>query len=156
MIKVNLAVEHKLMRVISRLAMPIACASALVLSSVSPAFATLTCSAANVTLNYGSYNVLAGTVLNGAGTITVTCTKVAGGGQNTNGNVTYQAALTPLTPDSLHRRAEPTGSATSCIWIRPARLSRGEMGQAGPLLSPEPSQCQKARRRPMFRRISTP
>lgn len=107
MIKVNLVVEHKLMRVMGRLALLIACASALVLSSVSPALATLTCSAANVTLNYGSYDVLAGTVLNGAGTITVTCTKVAGGGQNVNGNVTYRAALTPLTPRQL---APPSGT----------------------------------------------
>jgi spore coat protein U-like protein len=104
MTKVNLVVEHKLMRVMSRLAMLIARALALVLSSVSPALAALTCSAANVTLNYGAYNVLAGTALNGAGTITVTCTKTGG---TAAGNVTYKAALTPLTPRQL---APPSGT----------------------------------------------
>jgi hypothetical protein len=104
---VNFVTKHRLLRIMGRFALPLACVSALVLSSVSPAFATLTCSAANVTLNYGSYDVLAGTALNGAGTITVTCRKVAGGGQNVNGNVTYRAALTPLTPRQL---APPSGT----------------------------------------------
>ena len=107
MTKVRRVAGHRLMRAIRRFALLIAWASALVLSSVSPAFATLTCSAANVTLNYGSYDVLAGTVLDAAGAITVTCTKVAGGGQNVNGNVTYTAALTPLTPRQL---APPSGA----------------------------------------------
>ena len=62
---VNFATRHRLLRLIGRCALLLACASALVLSSVSPALAALTCSAANVTLNYGSYNVLAGTALNG-------------------------------------------------------------------------------------------
>jgi spore coat protein U-like protein len=107
MTKGNLVAVRRLMRAMGRFAMLIACASALVLSSVSPAFATLTCSAGNVTLNYGAYDVLAGTVLDAAGTITVTCTKVAGGGQNVNGNVTYTAALTPLPPRQL---APPSGA----------------------------------------------
>ena len=102
MTKVKLVAKHELKRVMGRFAMPIACASALVLSSVSPAFATITCSAANVTLNYGSYDVLAGTVLDGAGTITVTCTR-NGGPQN----VSYAVALTPLTPRQL---APPSGA----------------------------------------------
>ena len=42
MTKVNFVAKHKLKRVMGRFAMLIACASALVLSSVSPAFATLT------------------------------------------------------------------------------------------------------------------
>jgi spore coat protein U-like protein len=101
---VNFVSEHKLMRVIGRVVLLLACASALILSSVSPADAALTCSAANVTLNYGSYDVLAGTALNGAGTITVSCTKT---GPTGTGNVTYHAALTPLTPRQL---APPSGT----------------------------------------------
>lgn len=104
MTRVNPAVEHKRVRVIGRFVMLIACASALVLSSVSPAFAALTCSAANVTLNYGAYDVLAGAVLDAAGTITVSCTKTGGTG---SGNVTYTAALTPLTSRQL---APPSGT----------------------------------------------
>jgi spore coat protein U-like protein len=107
MTKLTLVAEHKLIRVVGRLAGLITCASALVLSSVSPAFATIRCSAANVTLNYGPYDVLAGTVLDAAGSITVTCTKSPGGGTNFNGNVTYAAALTPLAPRQL---APPSGA----------------------------------------------
>jgi spore coat protein U-like protein len=98
MTKVNLIAEHKLKRVMGRFAMLIACASALALFSVSPAFAALTCSAGNVPLNYGSYSVLAGTVLDAAGTITVTCTKTSG---TASGNVTYTVKLTPLSPRQL-------------------------------------------------------
>jgi len=105
MTKVNLMAKHQLKRVMGRFATLLACASALVLSSVSPALAALTCSAANVTINYGSYDVLAGTVLDGAGTITVTCTKTQASEQN--GNVTYAVALTPLTPRQL---APPSGA----------------------------------------------
>ncbi len=100
----NFVSKHRLLRLMGRFALLLACASMLVLSSVSPALAALTCSAANVTLNYGSYNVLAGTALNGAGTITVTCTKTGG---TAAGNVTYKAALTPLTPRQL---APPSGT----------------------------------------------
>jgi spore coat protein U-like protein len=102
---VNLVAEHRLIRAIGRFAVLIACASALVLSSVSPAFAVLTCSAANVLLNYGAYDVLAGTVLDAAGTITVSCTRDNVGAQNQS--VTYAVALTPLTPRQL---APPSGT----------------------------------------------
>ena len=101
---VNFVSKHRLLRIVARFALLLACASALVLSSASPALAALTCSAANVTLNYGSYDVLAGTALNGAGTITVSCTKT---GPTGTGNVTYHAALTPLTPRQL---APPSGT----------------------------------------------
>jgi spore coat protein U-like protein len=106
MTKMNIVAEHKLIRVVARFALQIAFASALVLSSVSPALARLACIAANATLNYGPYDVLAGTVLNAAGTITVTCTK-SGINANVNGNVTYAVALTPLTPRQL---APPIGT----------------------------------------------
>ena len=96
--------EYRFLRVLRRAAILIACASALVLSPVSPALAALSCSAANVTLNYGSYDVLAGTALNGAGTITVTCAKAA---NDASGNVSYAVALTPLTPRQL---APPSGT----------------------------------------------
>jgi len=87
-----------------RRATSIVAAWALALASIHPALAVLTCSAANVTLNYGSYDVLAGTVLDGAGSITVTCSKAASDG---SGNVTYNVALTPL---SLRELAPPSGS----------------------------------------------
>lgn len=101
---VNCVTKHRLLRIVGRFALLLACASALVLSSVSPAFAALTCSAANVTLNYGPYDVLAGTVLNGAGTVTVTCTKSS---STAAGNVSYNVALTPLTSRQL---APPSGT----------------------------------------------
>jgi len=98
------AAKHELVQIMRRFLMPIACASALALSSVSPALAALTCVAGNVILNYGSYDVLAGTVLDAAGTITVSCTKTGGTG---TGNVTYTVGLTPLTPRQL---APPSGT----------------------------------------------
>jgi spore coat protein U domain-containing protein, fimbrial subunit CupE1/2/3/6 len=98
MTEVSLVARQRRMRLLGRFAMSIARASALVLLSVSPAFASLTCSAANVTLNYGSYDILAGTALNAAGTVTVTCTKTGG---TAAGNVSYNVALTPLTPRQL-------------------------------------------------------
>jgi len=101
---VNFVAERRLLWLMRRVATSIASASALLLFSVSPAFAALTCSAANVTLNYGSYDVLAGTALNAAGTVTVTCTKTGGTG---TGNVSYDVALTPLTPRQL---APPSGT----------------------------------------------
>lgn len=100
----NFVSKHRLLWIVARIALLLACASALILTSVSPAVAALTCSAANVTLNYGAYNVLAGTALNGAGTIRVRCTKTGATGA---GNVTYHAALTPLTPRQL---APPSGT----------------------------------------------
>ena len=100
----NFVSKHRLVRIVGRFALLLACASALVLSSASPAFAALSCSAANVTLNYGAYDVLAGTALNGAGTITVSCTK---SGPTAAGNVSYEVALTPLTPRQL---APPSGT----------------------------------------------
>lgn len=105
MTKAILMSGRKLMRVMARYAMLIACAAALVWSSVSPALAMLRCDAADVTLNYGPYDVLAGTV-DGAGTITVTCTK-SDTGANQDGTVFYSVALTPLGP---RRLAPPSGT----------------------------------------------
>lgn len=105
MTRVNLVAGQKLMRGMGRFAMLIACASALVLSSVSPAFSALSCTAGNVTLNYGSYDVLAGTELDAAGTIAVACTRDNAGPPNQS--VTYAVALTPLSPRQL---APPSGT----------------------------------------------
>jgi spore coat protein U-like protein len=101
---VNFVAEHRLLRLMGHFALRLACVSALVLSSVSPALAALSCSAANVLLNYGPYDVLAGTPLNAAGTVTVTCTKTGG---TRTGNVSYDVALTPLSPRQL---APPSGT----------------------------------------------
>ena len=105
MTKINLVAERNPMRRVARFALQLAFASALVWCSVTPALARLTCIAANVTLNYGPYDVLAGTVLDATGAITVTCTK-SGTNANVNGNVTYEVALTPLPPRQL---AAPSG-----------------------------------------------
>ncbi len=102
--RTNRAAKHKLVRVMGRFLLPIACASALALTCVSPALAALTCDAGNVNLNYGSSDVLAGTVLDAGGTISVSCTKTLG---TASGNVTYAVALTPLTPRQL---APPSGT----------------------------------------------
>jgi spore coat protein U-like protein len=120
---VRLVAERRLMRAIVRIALLIACAPALVLSSFSPAFATISCSAGNVTLNYGSYDVLAGTVLDAAGSITVQCSKSPGGSSNKNGNVTYTAALTPLTPRQL---APPSGAdrLSHQLYLDSARIAQ--------------------------------
>ena len=104
MTKAKFAAGQQFMRLMRRVAMSIARASALMLFSASPAFAALTCSAANVLLNYGSYDVLSGTALNAAGTVTVTCTKTGG---TAGGKVAYDVALTPLTPRQL---APPSGT----------------------------------------------
>ncbi len=112
--------DHQFLVVLRRAAILIACVSALVLSPVSPALAALSCSAANVTLNYGSYDVLAGTALNGAGTVTVTCTK---SGSTAAGNVSYSVALTPLTPRQL---APPSGtdSLSHQLYLDSARTAQ--------------------------------
>lgn len=104
MTRTNPVSERQSLRVLRRVVMRIACASALVLASVSTALAALSCSAGNVTLNYGSYDVLAGAVLDAGGTITVTCTKAA---NDPSGNVSYTVALTPLTSRQL---APPSGT----------------------------------------------
>ncbi len=86
--------------------------------------------AANVTLNCGAYDVLAGTVLDVGGSIVVTCTK-SGSFSNSNGNVSYSVALTPLTPRTLtlsaaslsHQlyvdsaRTQPWGNGTSSTYV---------------------------------------
>lgn len=105
MTRANLVAERKLMRAIGRFARQFACASGLFLFSVSPALSALSCTAGNVTLNYGSYDVLAGTALDAAGTITVTCTRDNPGPPSQN--VTYAVALTPLSPRQL---APPSGA----------------------------------------------
>jgi len=102
---INFVAERRLLRAMGRFALHLACVSALVLSSVSPALAALSCSAANVLLNYGPYDVLAGTPLNAAGTITVTCTRDNVGPKNES--VSYDVALTPLSPRQL---APPSGT----------------------------------------------
>ncbi len=105
--KMNVVGEHQIKRAMGRFAMLITCVSVLVLFSVSPARAALSCNAGNVTLNYGSYDVLAGTVLDAAGTITVTCTRDNIGSQNQN--VSYAVALTPVSPRQLSSGFESLG-----------------------------------------------
>jgi spore coat protein U-like protein len=94
-----------------------------------PAFAkgnTLSCTAANVILNYGSYDVLAGTVLDAAGSITVTCTA---SGRN-SGTVAYTAALSPLPVNQL---APPSGTdrLSHQLYLDSARTQPWGDGTAG-------------------------
>lgn len=69
----------------------------------------VTCTAANITLDFGSFDVLGGAVLDGAGSFTVTCVNSAGGART----VVYSAALA-MAP--ARQMAPPSG---------PDRLSYG-------------------------------
>jgi len=54
----------------------------------------VTCTAGNAIINFGSYDVLGGSVLDGTGSITVTC--VSSGGGPPSRIITYTARLMPL------------------------------------------------------------
>jgi len=54
----------------------------------------VTCTAGNAIINFGSYDVLGGSVQDGTGSITVTCVNSGGGPASTT--VTYTARLMPL------------------------------------------------------------
>lgn len=129
MINLRPVAERKLVRAMRRFAMPIACASAFVLASVSPALARLDCDVANITLDYGPYDVLAGGVLDAAGTIAVTCTK-SGINANQDGTVFYSIALTPLSPRQL---APPSGTdrLSHQLYTDSARTQRWGDGTGG-------------------------
>ena len=85
-------------------AAPMVCALAIFFLSAQSAFAALSCTATNVLLDYGPYDVLAGTELPAAGSFTVSCTAT---GRTGNRNVTYTAKLTPVSPREL---APPSGT----------------------------------------------
>ena len=63
----------------------------------------VTCTAANITLNFGSFDVLGGVVLDGAGSFTVTCVNSAGSSRT----VTYTAALATA---PVRQMAPPAGA----------------------------------------------
>jgi spore coat protein U-like protein len=63
----------------------------------------VTCTAANITLDFGSYDVLGGAVLDGAGSFTVTCVNSAGGSRT----VVYSAALAAA---PARQMAPPSGA----------------------------------------------
>lgn len=98
--KAAMPVEHRLTATIGRLMRLIGWALALAVAGTAPALARISCTAANVTLNYGAYDVLAGAVLDAAGSIQVTCKK-SGTSNNSNGNISYSVALTTQTPRTL-------------------------------------------------------
>ena len=54
----------------------------------------VTCTAGNTIINFGSYDVLGGSVLDGTGSITVTC--VSSGGGPASRTIAYAARLMPL------------------------------------------------------------
>ncbi len=103
------------------------CALLVFFVSAQSAHAALACTAANVILNYGSYDVLAGTPLTGAGSFTVSCTKTGG---TASGNVTYTAKLTPVSPREL---APPSGTdlLTDQFYVDSARTQPWGDGTAG-------------------------
>jgi spore coat protein U domain-containing protein, fimbrial subunit CupE1/2/3/6 len=94
---------------------------------VQSACAALSCSAGNVTLNYGSYDVLSGAELAVAGSFTVSCTAT---GRTGNSNVTYTVGLTPLSPREL---APPSGTdrLTDEFYVDSARTQPWGDGTAG-------------------------
>jgi spore coat protein U-like protein len=67
------------------------------------ALGQVTCTAANITLNFGSFDVLGGAVLDGAGSFTVTCVNSAFGART----VTYAAALATA---PVRQMAPPSGA----------------------------------------------
>ena len=67
------------------------------------ALGQVTCTAANITLNFGSFDVLGGAVLDGAGSFTVTCVNSAFGART----VTYTAALATA---PVRQMAPPSGA----------------------------------------------
>jgi spore coat protein U-like protein len=128
MTKMQTASDHTLMRALVRLARRFACVLALALVPASPALARIVCAAANVTLNYGAYDVLSGSALDVGGTIAVTCTK-SGTSNNVNGNISYSVALTPLTPRTL---VPASGTAlTHQLYIDSARTQPWGNGTVG-------------------------
>ena len=122
------ASDHTRMRALGRCARLFVCVLALALVPASPALAKIACTAANVTLNYGAYDVLSGSLLDVGGTIAVTCTK-SGTSNNSNGNISYSVALTPLTPRTL---APASGTAlTHQLYIDAARTQPWGDGTGG-------------------------
>lgn len=63
----------------------------------------VTCTAANITLDFGSFDVLGGAVLDGAGSFTVTCVNSAGASRT----VVYSAALATA---PARQMAPPSGA----------------------------------------------
>ena len=95
----------------------------------------VTCTAANITLDFGSFDVLGGAVLDGAGSFSVTCVNSAGGART----VTSSAALAtaparqmapPSGPDRLSygvfvdaSRLQPWGDGTVGTFTIPGTLT---------------------------------
>jgi spore coat protein U-like protein len=77
----------------------------------------VTCTAANITLNFGSFDVLGGAVLDGAGSFTVTCVNSAGGSRT----VIYTAALATA---PARQMAPPSGAdrLSYGVFVDAARL----------------------------------
>ena len=65
----------------------------------------VTCTAANATIDFGSYDVLGGVPLDGTGSVTVTCVRTAGGPASVV--VAYTAKLAPAA--GPRRLAPPVG-----------------------------------------------
>jgi spore coat protein U-like protein len=63
----------------------------------------ITCTASNITLSFGAFDVLAGTTLDAAGSFTVTC--VSSAAQNRNVTYTARLAVTPA-----RQMAPPAGA----------------------------------------------
>ncbi len=82
----------------------------LLLAAPLAAHAQITCAASNITLNFGSYDVLSSTPANGAGSFQVTCTSV--GLLVPQTTVTYRVALA----SSPARRLAPPAGADRLIY----------------------------------------
>jgi spore coat protein U-like protein len=97
-----------------------------VLCSPPALLAQVTCTASNTTVNFGSYDVLSGAVLDVAGTFTVTCTN----GFGLNAPVTYTAKLA-TTPAKQMAPPSGTDRLTYAVYTDAARTQPWGDGTGG-------------------------
>lgn len=87
---------------------------------------SVTCTASNITLNFGSYDALSGTPLEGAGSFTVTCTQR----RNRAVTVVYIAQLASAPARMMAPPAGPDRLSYQ-VYIDPARTQPWGDGTAG-------------------------
>lgn len=86
----------------------------------------VTCTAANITLNFGSFDVLGGAVVDGAGSFTVTCDNTGKGART----VAYTASLAT---SPVRQMAPPSGAdrLSYSVFVDAARLQPWGDGTGG-------------------------
>ena len=95
----------------------------------------ITCTASNITLSFGAFDVLAGTTLDAAGSFTVTC--VSSASQDRNVTYTAQLAVTPA-----RQMAPPSGADRLAyeVYVDSSRTQPWGDGTGGsqPVVQPNP------------------